>query len=224
MGIEELDDEDEMGEEEEEDGEEEDDDMDDSEEGMISGMATGENSPGAMDSGDDDDVQEVKEDSSDSDVMEVDQEDPLSKTLSSNTMVRSNLGNIPKLPLPPNLQALITKNAEKSSAVTSTEVKKPQVVTIDDPKALQALATSAAKSKARAEKDKVTIIDTAQILAGRSSSSVTITPAAKFGGGQSQTTTLPSTLASSLAASGVTISSKTTQNKVSSPRVPETSP
>ena len=76
-------------------------------------MATGENSPGAMDSGDDDDVQEVKEDSSDSDVMEVDQEDPLSKTLSSNTMVRSNLGNIPKLPLPPNLQALIAKNAEK---------------------------------------------------------------------------------------------------------------
>merc|ERR1712193_68898 len=90
------------------------------------------------------------------------------------------------------------------------EVKKPQVVTIDDPKALQALASSAAKSKAQADKDKVTIIDTAQILAGRSNSGVTITPAAGASRVGGTGNALPGNLASSLAASGVTISSKST--------------
>merc|ERR1712038_300745 len=165
-------------------------------------MVTGENSAmnSAMNSGDEDDVQEVKEDS-DSDVMEVDQDDPLAKNV-----------------LDPDSGDFISKEEAKAKAkakaeaaaaaakVTSTEVKKPQVVTIDDPKALRALASSAAKSKAQADKDKVTIIDTAQILAGRSNSGVTITPAA----GASRTGTgnaLPGNLASSLAASGVTISS-----------------
>merc|ERR1712170_64706 len=141
---------------------------------MGEGMVTGENSAmnSAMNSGDEDDVQEVKEDS-DSDVMEVDQDDPLAKNV-----------------LDPDSGDFISKEEAKAKAkakaeaaaaaakVTSTEVKKPQVVTIDDPKALQALASSAAKSKAQADKDKVTIIDTAQILAGRSNSGVTITPAA----------------------------------------------
>merc|ERR1712004_301893 len=96
---------------------------------------------------DDDDIQEVKDDSSsDSDVMEVEAEDPLKEV-----------------------------KVSVSSSVTSIEVKKPQVVTIDDPKQLQALASPAAKSKA--ERDKVTVIDTSAILAGRSTSGVTITPA-----------------------------------------------
>merc|ERR1712110_740825 len=98
-------------------------------------------------------------------------------------------------------------------------VKKPQVVTIDDPKALQALASSAAKSKAALNKDRVTIIDTAQILAGRSNSGVTITPAAgnrltgshAYAGMSDGKLPLPGNLAASLASSGVTISSKTTQ-------------
>ena len=125
------------------------------------------------DDDDDDEIQEVKDDSSDSDVMEVEAEDPL-------------------------------KEVKVSSSVTSTEVKKPQVVTIDDPKQLQALASSAAKSKA--ERDKVTVIDTNAILAGRSSGGVTITPATK----PKDSSALPPSLASSLAASGVTISSKST--------------
>ena len=66
-------------------------------------METGENSPEVMD---DDDVQEVKEDS-DSDIMEVDQEDPLLKKNSS----------------------VVAKAHEtsKTSTITSIEVKKPQV-------------------------------------------------------------------------------------------------
>ena len=83
---------------------------------------------------------------------------------------------------------------------------------------MQALASSAAKSKAALNKDKVTIIDTAQILAGRSNSGVTITPAAgnRLTGshnyaGMSEKLPLPGNLAASLASSGVTISSKTTQ-------------
>ena len=83
---------------------------------------------------------------------------------------------------------------------------------------MQALASSAAKSKAALNKDRVTIIDTAQILAGRSNSGVTITPAAgnRLTGshayaGMSEKLPLPGNLAASLASSGVTISSKTTQ-------------
>ena len=84
---------------------------------------------------------------------------------------------------------------------------------------MQALASSAAKSKAALSKDRVTIIDTAQILAGRSNSGVTITPAAgnrltgshAYAGMSDGKLPLPGNLAASLASSGVTISSKTTQ-------------
>merc|ERR1712066_1155572 len=96
--------------------------------------------------GEEDEVQEVKDDSSDSDIMEVEAEDPLAGS-SSVTI---------------------------SSSVTSTEVKKPRVVTIDDPKTLQALASSA---KSKVDREKVTIIDTSAILSGRATSGVTITPA-----------------------------------------------
>ena len=138
------------------------------------------------DEDDDDEVQEVKDDSSDSDVMEVEAEDPLEASSED---------------------AVEATEAKITSSLTSTEVKKPQVVTIDDPKQLQALASSAAKSKA--ERDKVTVIDTSAILAGRSTSGVTITPATKPQPKKSEAAaSLPASLASSLAASGVTISSK----------------
>ena len=143
----------------------------------------------------DTDVQEVKDDSSDSDIMEVDAEDPLAAASGSSSSV----------------------------TVTSTEVKKPQVVTIDDPKALQALASSA-KSKVdkEKEKEKVTIIDTSAILSGRATSGVTITPArpknalsnsAKSSPSSASSRILPASLTSSLAASGVTISSKSSTPK-----------
>merc|ERR1712186_203570 len=133
--------------------------------------------------GEEDEVQEVKDDSSDSDIMEVEAEDPLAGS-SSVTI---------------------------SSSVTSTEVKKPQVVTIDDPKTLQALASSA---KSTIDKEKVTIIDTSAILSGRATSGVTITPArAKAvvatpspAAANVNRPKLPASLTSTLAASGVTIS------------------
>ena len=90
-----------------------------------------------------------------------------------------------------------------SSSVTSTEVKKPQVVTIDDPKTLQALASSA---KSKVDREKGTIIDTSAILSGRATSGVTITPARPKN--VPSPPTLPASLQSTLAASGVTISSK----------------
>ena len=143
----------------------------------------------------DTDVQEVKDDSSDSDIMEVDAEDPLAAASGSSSSV----------------------------TVTSTEVKKPQVVTIDDPKALQALASSAkTKVDKQKEKEKVTIIDTSAILSGRATSGVTITPArpknalsnsAKSSLSSASSRILPASLTSSLAASGVTISSKSSTPK-----------
>merc|ERR1712110_1252307 len=142
--------------------------------------------------GEEDDVQVVKDDSSDSDIMEVEAEDPLSG--GSGAAGGSNSVSI-------------------SSSVTSTEVKKPQVVTIDDPKTLQALASSA---KSNIDKEKVTIIDTSAILSGRATSGVTITPArAKAVVATPSPATanvnrpkLPASLTSTLAASGVTISQK----------------
>merc|ERR1712008_559441 len=138
----------------------------------------GENS--AMNSdGDEDEIQEVHEikDDSDSDdgIMEVDQDDPLTAKASKGSkgsMMDPETGEyIGKIKGPDG-------KLVKPSTIVSTEVKKPQVVTSDYPRALQALASSAAKSKAALNKDKVTIIDTAQIFAGRSNSGVTITPAA----------------------------------------------
>merc|ERR1712108_120751 len=121
-------------------------------------------------------------------------------------MAGSNRGSLPKLPLPPNLQALIADKTEKTSAVTSTEVKKPQVVTIDDPKTLQALASSA---KSKVDREKVTIIDTSAILSGRATSGVTITPSRAPGLKHVEAKTpspalpvLNSKLTSTLAASG----------------------
>merc|ERR1712072_1348176 len=135
--------------------------------------------------GEEDEVQEVKDDSSDSDIMEVEAEDPLAGS-SSVTI---------------------------SSSVTSTEVKKPRVVTIDDPKTLRALASSA---KSKVDREKVTIIDTSAILSGRATSGVTITPARAQLGAKVVATSpanitrsnLPASLTSTLAASGVTISQK----------------
>ena len=73
------------------------------------------------------------------------------------------------------------------------------------------------EQKSKAERDKVTIIDTSAILAGRSTSGVTITPASSSSFKSSSSASvskdssaLPPSLASSLAASGVTISSKST--------------
>ena len=148
--------------------------------------------------GEEDEVQEVKDDSSDSDIMEVEAEDPLAGS-SSVTI---------------------------SSSVTSTEVKKPQVVTIDDPKTLQALASSA---KSKVDREKVTIIDTSAILSGRATSGVTITPSRAPGVKHVETKTpspalpvLNSKLTSTLAASGVTISSKagTLNTPLNSPAIP----
>merc|ERR1711997_522203 len=164
-----------------------------------------------------DEVQEVHEikDDSDSDdgIMEVDQDDPLAAKASKGSMMDPETGEYKGKIKGPDGKLV------NPSTIKATEVKKPQVVTIDDPKALQALASSAAKSKAALSKDRVTIIDTAQILAGRSNSGVTITPAAgnrltgshAYAGMSDGKLPLPGNLAASLASSGVTISSKTTQ-------------
>ena len=84
----------------------------------------------------------------DSDIQEVEPEDPLGGATIS-----------------------ITKSTKSNSG------KKPSVVTIDDLKTLQRLATSAKKNVDDEKKEKLTIIDTQAILAGKMGSGVSITPA-----------------------------------------------
>ena len=55
--------------------------------------------------------------------------------------------------------------------------KKPNVVTIDDLKTLQRLATSAKQSMDKAKSDNLMVIDTQSIIAGKMGSGVSITPA-----------------------------------------------
>merc|ERR1711915_391242 len=55
--------------------------------------------------------------------------------------------------------------------------KKPNVVTIDDLKTLQKLATSAKQSLDKEKSDRANIIDTQSIIAGKMGSGVSITPA-----------------------------------------------
>merc|ERR1711936_1564668 len=68
---------------------------------------------------------------------------------------------------------------ESSLTITpkNANTKKPNVVTIDDLKTLQRLATSAKQSVDRAKSDNLMIIDTQSIIAGKMGSGVSITPA-----------------------------------------------
>jgi len=68
---------------------------------------------------------------------------------------------------------------ESSLTITpkNTTAKKPNVVTIDDLKTLQRLATSAKQSVDKAKSDNLMIIDTQSIIAGKMGSGVSITPA-----------------------------------------------
>jgi len=90
-------------------------------------------------------VEEIKDD--DSDIQEIEAEDPLGG--------ESSLTITPKNP----------------------SGKKPNVVTIDDLKTLQRLATSAKQSVDKAKSDNLMIIDTQSIIAGKMGSGVSITPA-----------------------------------------------
>ena len=96
-------------------------------------------------------IEEIRDD--DSDIVEVDAEDPLTT--------------------PTTASISITKSTKSSSA--GGGAKKPNVVTIDDLKTLQLLATSAKKtidSQKNANR-----LDTQAILAGKMGSGVSITPA-----------------------------------------------
>jgi len=59
----------------------------------------------------------------------------------------------------------------------NSEDKKPNVVTIDDLKTLQRLATSAKQSMDKAKSENLMVIDTQSIIAGKMGSGVSITPA-----------------------------------------------
>jgi len=98
--------------------------------------------------------QTVDDDGDDSDIQEVEPEDPLGSASIS-----------------------ITKSTKSSGS------KKPNVVTIDDLRTLQRLATSAKKNVDDQKKENLTIIDTQAILAGKMGSGVSITPARPKVGG-----------------------------------------
>jgi hypothetical protein len=106
----------------------------------------------------DDDLMEVQEidDDDDSDIQEVEPEDPLGSKSST-----------------PSIS--ITKAAPSPLSLAS---RKPNVVTIDDLKTLQRLATSAKKSVDDQKRESsFNILDTQSILAGKMGSGVSITPA-----------------------------------------------
>merc|ERR1719153_1380820 len=93
-------------------------------------------------------IEEVEEiKDDDSDIQEIEAEDPLGGE-SSLTITPKNSGE-----------------------------KKPNVVTIDDLKTLQRLATSAKQSMDKAKSDNLMVIDTQSIIAGKMGSGVSITPA-----------------------------------------------
>jgi len=101
-----------------------------------------------MESPSEEEIEEVEEiKDDDSDIQEIEAEDPLGG--------ESSLTITPKNPI----------------------AKKPNVVTIDDLKTLQRLATSAKQSVDKAKSDNLMIIDTQSIIAGKMGSGVSITPA-----------------------------------------------
>merc|ERR1711970_696701 len=105
---------------------------------------------------------------------------------------------------------------ESSLTITpkNANTKKPNVVTIDDLKTLQRLATSAKQSVDKAKSDNLMIIDTQSIIAGKMGSGVSITPAKP----KSQATpTTPSGL--NISPAGLTLGSGVTikPNKPSTP-------
>jgi len=101
-----------------------------------------------MESPSEEEIEEVEEiKDDDSDIQEIEAEDPLGG--------ESSLTITPKNP----------------------NAKKPNVVTIDDLKTLQRLATSAKQSVDKAKSDNLMIIDTQSIIAGKMGTGVSITPA-----------------------------------------------
>eukprot|EP00092_Neocalanus_flemingeri_P030779 GFUD01033432.1.p1 GENE.GFUD01033432.1~~GFUD01033432.1.p1 ORF type:complete len:1083 (-),score=392.27 GFUD01033432.1:570-3818(-) len=101
-----------------------------------------------MESPSEEEIEEVEEiKDDDSDIQEIEAEDPLGG--------ESSLSITPK----------------------HSKDKKPSVVTIDDLKTLQRLATSAKQSVDKAKSDNLMIIDTQSIIAGKMGSGVSITPA-----------------------------------------------
>jgi len=101
-----------------------------------------------MESPSEEEIEEVEEiKDDDSDIQEIEAEDPLGG--------ESSLSITPK----------------------NSKDKKPNVVTIDDLKTLQRLATSAKQSVDKAKSDNLMIIDTQSIIAGKMGSGVSITPA-----------------------------------------------
>merc|ERR1712106_269241 len=101
-----------------------------------------------MESPSEEEIEEVEEiKDDDSDIQEIEAEDPLGG--------ESSLSITPK----------------------NSKDKKPNVVTIDDLKTLQRLATSAKQSVDKSKSDNLMIIDTQSIIAGKMGSGVSITPA-----------------------------------------------
>ena len=90
-------------------------------------------------------VEEIKDD--DSDIQEIEADDPLEE------------------------------NSESVTITPKNSQKKPNVVTIDDLKTLQKLATTAKQSLDKEKHDRASVLDTQSIIAGKMGSGVSITPA-----------------------------------------------
>merc|ERR1711976_610224 len=71
----------------------------------------------------------------------------------------------------------LTSDSSVTITPKNSNSKKPNVVTIDDLKTLQKLATSAKQSLDKEKSDRASVLDTQSIIAGKMGSGVSITPA-----------------------------------------------
>ena len=144
-------------------------------------------------------VQEIDDDDDDSDIQEVEPEDPLSGGGSSST---------------PSIS--ITKATASSGMLSSLGYRKPNVVTIDDLKTLQRLATSAKKSVDDQKRESFSLLDTQSILAGKMGSGVSITPARPRMAGGGATIITPAGL--NISPAGLTLGSGVTIKPNNTPK------
>jgi hypothetical protein len=145
----------------------------------------------------DDDLMEVQEidDDDDSDIQEVEPEDPLGGSGGGNST--------------PSIS--ITKATSSSISVSSAANRqKPNVVTIDDLKTLQRLATSAKKSVDDQKRESISILDTQSILAGKMGSGVSITPARPRGNALGGGATIITPAGLNISPAGLTLGSGVT--------------
>jgi len=149
----------------------------------------------------DDDLMEVQEindddDDDDSDIQEVEPEDPLGgSSTPSISITKATAGSA---------------SSSSMMMMMNRGAVKPNVVTIDDLKTLQRLATSAKRSVDDQKRESLSLMDTQSILAGKMGSGVSITPARPRGNALGGGATIITPAGLNISPAGLTLGSGVT--------------